>query len=99
MLPPVETNFDIVVQNNVTPSAAGFNLGQSGLRYQDVWTENVACNAIGFHSEGELNGTYFTGSCNELRDKPDFSSSQPEFYESLTFFPDKSLTLTAEKTA
>ena len=43
MLPPVETNYDIVVQNNVTPSAnMTYNLGQNNLRYLNVWSENVA---------------------------------------------------------
>jgi hypothetical protein len=55
MLPPVESNYDIVVQNSVTPSAnAVYNLGQSDLSYQNVLTDNVACSTIGFHSEGEF---------------------------------------------
>jgi hypothetical protein len=37
VLPPVETNFDIVVQNNVTPSAnTTYNLGQKDLRFLNV---------------------------------------------------------------
>jgi len=40
MQPPVETNYDIVVQNSVTPSANGVcNLGQKDLRYLNVSTD------------------------------------------------------------
>jgi hypothetical protein len=77
MNPPEETNFDIVVQNSVTPSAnLAYNLGQKLLRYRNVWTDNVICNTVAFHSDGVLNGT-FTGSFTELRDKPDVSTPGP----------------------
>jgi hypothetical protein len=97
MLPPVETNFDLVVQNSVTPNTnATYNLGQKDLRYLNVWSENVACSNIDFHENGNFIGV-FDGSYNSLRGKPD-SVSQPEYYETLTFLPDKSLTLTAQRT-
>ena len=48
---------------------------------------------VGFNSGGNFIGTC-SGSYNELRDKPTFGA--PDFYETLHFFPDKSLTLTAE---
>jgi hypothetical protein len=89
MLPPVETNYDLVVQNSVTPSAnTTYNLGQKDLRYLNVWSDQVACSNIGFHSGGNFVGT-FDGSYASLRDTPELS-------ETLTFFPDKSLTLTAQ---
>ena len=96
MLPPVETNYDIVVQNSATPNTnTTFNLGQKDLRVVSVWSEKVACSNIGFHSGGNFIGS-FSGSYNELRDKPDLS--QPDFFETMSFFPDKSLTLTAQRT-
>ena len=36
----------------------------------------------------------FSGNYNDLRDKP--NGGAPEYYETLSFFPDKSLTLTAQ---
>ncbi len=96
MMLPLETNFDLVVQNSVTPCAhLTFNLGQKDLRYLNVWSDVVACSNIGFHQGGELIGS-FSGSYNELRDKPT-TNGTPEFYETLAFFPDKSLTMTAAK--
>ncbi len=89
MLPPVETNYDLVMQNNVTPSAnTTYNLGQKDLRYLNVWSDQVACSNIGFHSGGNFVGV-FDGSYASLWDTP-------ELFEALTFFPDKSLTLTAQ---
>jgi hypothetical protein len=56
----------------------------------------VATSNIGFNSGGNFIGA-FDGSYDSLRGKPGVSSTQPEFFETLTFFPDKSLTLTVEK--
>ena len=53
----------------------------------------MACSNIGFHSGGNFVGT-FDGSYASLRDKPEHS--QPDHFETLTFFLDKSLTLTAQ---
>jgi hypothetical protein len=53
----------------------------------------LATSSIGLHSGGTFTGT-FSGSYNELRDKPTFS--QPDYYETLSFFPDMSLALTAQ---
>ena len=93
MLPPDETNFTIVVQNNVTPSAhLTYNIGQNNLRYLNVWSEYMCCsNLIIQIGEDQLQ---FNGSYNKLRDKPTVGA--PGYYETLSFFPDKSLTLTAE---
>jgi len=91
MLPPVETNYDLVVKNSLIPSAnTTNNLGQKDLRYLNVRSENVACSNIDFHSGGNFVGT-FNGSYDSLRNKPEIS--QPGYYEVLPFFPDKSLTL------
>jgi hypothetical protein len=96
MLPQVETNYDLVVQNSVTPSMnTTYNLGQKDLRFLTVWSENVACSNLSFHSDGNFVST-FDGSYASLRDKPELS--QPDYYETLTFLPDKSLTLTAQHT-
>ena len=94
MLPPVETNYDIVVQNSATPPATStYNLGQKDLRYLNVWSDLVACSNVAFHSGGNYIGA-FDGSYDSLRDKPD-SVSQPDYYEVISFFFGKSLTLTA----
>ena len=78
MLPPVETNFDLVIGNSVTPSAnTTFNLGQKDLRHLNVWSNNMACSNIDLHSGGNFIGV-FSGSYNELRDKPELS--QPDYY-------------------
>jgi hypothetical protein len=53
----------------------------------------VACSNVDFHSDGNFIGA-FDGSYDSLRDKPELS--QPDHFETLTFFPDKSLTLTAQ---
>jgi hypothetical protein len=55
----------------------------------------VACSYIGFRQEGELIGS-FSGSYIELWDKLTGGVGAPEYYEAITFFPDKSLTLTAQ---
>jgi hypothetical protein len=94
MLPPVETNYDLVMQNNVTPSAkTTYNLGQKDLRYLNVWSDLVACSNVAFHSGENFIGV-FDGSYDSLRGKPKLSP--PDHFETLTFFPDKSLTLTAQ---
>ena len=94
MLLPVETNCDFVKQNSVTPSASTtYNLKQKDLRYLNVWSHLVACSNVAFHSGGNFIGA-FSGSDNELRDKPEFS--QPDYFKTLSFFPDKSLTSTAQ---
>jgi hypothetical protein len=46
-----------------------------------------------FFQDGE-NQIQFNGSYDQLRDKPIFA--QPDYYEILNFFPDKTLTLTAQ---
>ena len=53
----------------------------------------MACSNIGFHSGGNLVGV-FDGSYASLRDKPELS--QPHYFETMLFLPDKSLTLTAQ---
>ena len=93
-LPPVKTNYDLVVQNSVTPSAnTTYNLWQKDLRYLSAWSDLVACSNVAFRSSGDFIGV-FSGSYNELQDKPEFS--QPEYYENLSFFHHKSLTLTIQ---
>jgi hypothetical protein len=93
MLPPVETNFDIFVVNSVTPSAnTTYILGQKDLRYLNLWSDLVTCSNFGFHSDGVFIRA-FSGSYDDLRDKPSFS--QLGYYDSVSFFSDKSLTLIA----
>ena len=88
ILPPEETNFDLVVQNSVTPSAhLTYNLGQKDLRYLNVWSENASSSNLIFQNcDDQLK---FNGSYEQLRDKPIFGA--PDYYEVLSFFPDKSL--------
>ena len=97
MLPPEETNYDIVVQNSVTPSAnVVWNPGQYDLRYSNVWCDKIACNNLVFHDNGEEVGA-FSGNYNELRDNLTINEGggAPEYYETHYFFPDKTLNLTA----
>ncbi len=96
MIPPIETNVDFVVHNSVTPSAnTSFNLRQRDLRILNIQADLIACSNIGFQKDGVFVGA-FSGNYLELRDIPESSSSQPVFYESLSFFPDKFLTLVAQ---
>ena len=95
LLPRVDYNYDIVVGNSVTPSTnTTYNLGQKDMRYLNVWSDLVACSNVPFHSGGNFTGN-FSGSYNELREKPEIS--QPDYYEVLSFSPDKSLTLTSAR--
>jgi hypothetical protein len=76
MLPPVSTNYDLVVGNSVTPIAnSTFNMGQKDLRCLIVWSENVACSNIDFHENGNFIGS-FDGWYGSLRNKPELS--QPD---------------------
>jgi hypothetical protein len=62
MLPEVETNYNIAVQNSVTPSVnTTFILSQKELRYLSVWSDRVACSKIDFHKDGIFEGA-FSGS-------------------------------------
>jgi hypothetical protein len=67
--------------------------GQKDIRYLNVWSDLVACSNLGFHSNENFIGA-FSGGYNELKDKPSFT--QVAYYESVSFFPDKSLTLIAQ---
>ena len=70
MLSPAENHYDIVVQNSATPSAdLAYNLGQKNLFYLNAHAEYVTCFKIGFQSGRNFIGS-FSGSYNELRDKP-----------------------------
>ena len=72
MLPHIETSFDLVAQNNINPSAnSTYNMGQKDLRYLNVWSDLVATSNIAYHYGGNFIGA-FSGSYNELRDKPEF---------------------------
>jgi hypothetical protein len=51
------------------------------------------CSNTGVHFGGNFIGAFYV-SYNELRDNPEFSQS--DYYETLSFFPDKSLSLTAQ---
>jgi hypothetical protein len=58
------------VQDSLTPSVdSAYNLSQKLLRFRNVWTDKIICEAVAFHSGGELNGIVFTRSYNQLRDK------------------------------
>jgi hypothetical protein len=95
MLPPVEANYDLVVQNSMTPTYnTTYNLEQKDLRFLNVWSDLVAISNIAFHSGSNFIGS-FNRSYDWLRDKPEFS--QPNYFETgLSFYPDQSLTLTAQ---
>jgi hypothetical protein len=68
MDPPQTTNFDVIAQDSVSPSANGiYNLGQLFRRWLWTHTEIVKCNRIFFDAGPNV---VFTGSYNELRDKP-----------------------------
>jgi hypothetical protein len=78
MLQPEETNLDLIVQNSVTPNLnLTWNLGQHDLHYLNVWSDVVASSNIGFHQGGDFIGS-FSGSYNELRDKPTVKVGAPE---------------------
>ena len=66
------TNFDIVAQNSLTPSAHRvYNLGQAGRNWLLAYIQEVRTEAIRFFSGSfDTTGTYFTGSYTELRDLP-----------------------------
>ncbi len=70
-------------------------MGQHDLRYLNVWSDVDICSTIGFNQGGDFIRS-FSGSYTELRDKPTGGVGAPEYYEALPFFPDKSLTLTAQ---
>ena len=72
LINPEQTNFDIVAANSITPSAhKTYNLGQQGRRWAYVYADEVRSRGIGFFDTDPFQSTYFTGSYNELRDKPD----------------------------
>ena len=72
MLPPAETNYDIVIQNSVTPNAyLAYNLGQKDLRYLNGNAEYVTCSEIGFQSGGNFIGP-FPGATTSSRISPSF---------------------------
>ena len=74
MFPSAALNFDIVAEDSVTPQLhRTFNLGQAGRAWFLGYFQEVRAEAIRFHTESffEGGGTYFTGSYEELRDKPD----------------------------
>jgi len=84
MLPPEETNFDLVVQNSVTPSLnLTWNLGQKDPKYL---VRICVCGSNLFLQNVE-DQIQFNGSYNQLRDKPTFGA--PDYYETIHFFPDK----------
>jgi hypothetical protein len=76
MFPAETTNFDIVALNSITPSVNNtWNLGQNGRRFLHVYTETLRCRGIGF----DTGSTSFTGSYNELRDKPNMGDYVPDW--------------------
>jgi hypothetical protein len=97
MMSPSKTNYDIFVQNFVPPSVnMAWSLLQKYLRYIIVGSEYVTCSNIAFQN-GDT-GTYMgalTWSYNDLWDK--LAVGAPDNYESLPFFPDKSLSLRTQK--
>ena len=72
MLPPAEINYDIVVQNSVTPSVdMAYNLSLKDLRYLNVHAEYVTCTEIGFQSGGNFIGS-FPGAITSSGTSPSF---------------------------
>jgi hypothetical protein len=96
MQPPAETNYGIVIQNTTTPSAnVAWNLGPKKLRYLNVRCDYLVYSNLVFHNNGMVVG-HFPRSYNDLRDKPTtIGGCAPEYYETLSFFPDKHFSLTA----
>ena len=90
--PPGTTNFDIITSNSITSvSHHVYNLGQRLRRYNVVHTENLNLTTAIF--DNGVRQTYFSGSYNELWDRP-ASAGQSDNYERLDFFSDKRLSLT-----
>ncbi len=76
MPPPFETNYDLVIGNNMTSNVnTTFNLGQKKCRYLNVWKYFVACSNICFHTDDGVFVGEFSGSYPELRDKATARSS------------------------
>lgn len=74
MFPPETTNLDVVVRNSLTPSInRAYNIGQRELRYRYVYSDYVSCSNICFF-DGASAVKNFTGSYNELSDKPVLSA-------------------------
>jgi len=70
--PSETTNFDIITDNSITPvSHQVYNIGQRFRRYNVVHTENLNLTTAIF--DNGVRQTYFSGSYNELRDKPTIS--------------------------
>ena len=73
-----------------------FNLGLKDFRFLRnrrsfyIWSDLVLCSNENGNFIGAFNGSY-----DSLRDKPEIS--QPNYYEVLSFSPDKSLTLIAAR--
>jgi hypothetical protein len=94
--PAETTNFDIITNNSITPvSHQVYNLGQRYRRYNLVHTNFINCTTAVF--DDGVRQTYFSGSYNELRDRP-ASVGQPDYYDRLDFFSDKRLSLTTMST-
>ena len=71
ILPPEGTNFDLIAQNSLSPSAHKiWNLGQQGRRWLYAYIDEVRTRAVTFFDTDPNTATFFTGSYNELRDKP-----------------------------
>ena len=71
LLTPESTNFDIVAANSITPSAhKTWNLGQQNRRWLYAYIDEVRTRGITFFDTDPFAATFFTGSYNELRDKP-----------------------------
>ena len=76
--PAETTNFDVITSNSITPvSHQVYNLGQRFRRYNVVHTENLNLTTAIF--DNGARHTYFSGSYNELRDKP-------EYFDQIDFF-------------
>jgi hypothetical protein len=70
--PSETTNFDIITNNSITPVVDKvYNIGQRFRRYNVVHTENLNLTTAIF--DNGVRQTYFSGSYNELRDKPTIS--------------------------
>ena len=92
LINPEPENFDIVAYNSITPSDhKTYNLGQQGRRWAYVYADEVRCRGIGFFDTDPFQSTYFTGSYNELRDKPNIPTAPvlPDLsiLDQLTFTP------------
>ena len=87
--PPEASNFDVVISNSLTPSVSStYNIGQRGRRYNVVHSDFVNCHEIFFDDFNPFSGSY-----NELRDRPSTSIKMENITGLMTELDDIQTTL------